>query len=233
MNGGTATPAMHVDEAITSRRSVRAFLPTPVPQATVEHLLDVARRAPSGSNTQPWKVHALAGAAKERLSAAILKARREDPPEAHKAEYFYYMRNWREPYHSRRRATGWGLYGLVGVAKGDRAGSRRQMERNFVFFDAPVGLIFTIDRDLELGSWIDLGMFIQSVMVAARGQGLHTCPQAAFMDYHRVIRGELGIDEREIVVCGMAIGYEDTSKPENGLRLERAPVADFTRFHGF
>ena len=222
-----------VDQAITSRRSVRAFLPTPVPLETVRHLLDVARRAPSGSNTQPWHVYALAGVAKERLSAAILKARREDPLEAHKAEYVYYMRNWREPYHSRRRATGWGLYSLVGVAKGDREGSRRQMDRNFVFFDAPVGLIFTIDRDMELGSWIDLGMFIQNVMVSARGQGLHTCPQAAFMDYHKVIRAELGVPEREIVVCGMAIGHEDLSKPENRLRLERAPVDEFTRFFGF
>lgn len=222
-----------VDQAITSRRSVRAFLPTPVPLETVRHLLNVARRAPSGSNTQPWHVYALAGAAKERVSAAILKARREDPPEAHKAEYVYYMRNWREPYHSRRRATGWGLYSLVGVAKGDREASRRQMDRNFVFFDAPVGLIFTIDRDMELGSWIDLGMFIQNVMVSARGQGLHTCPQAAFMDYHKVIRAELGVPEREIVVCGMAVGHEDPSKPENRLRLERAPVDEFTRFFGF
>lgn len=222
-----------VVEAITSRRSVRAFLPTPVPLAMVRHLLEAASWAPSGSNTQPWNVYALTGAPKEKLSAAILKARREEPPEAHKAEYLSYMKEWREPYLSRRRATGWGLYGLVGVAKGDREGARRQLDRNFVFFDAPVGLIITIDRDLELGSWVDLGTFLQNIMIAARGHGLHTCPQAAFMDYHKIIRAELGVSEREIVICGMAIGHEDRSKPENALRLERAPVDQFTRFFGF
>ncbi|MCX7353332.1 MAG: nitroreductase [Alphaproteobacteria bacterium] len=222
-----------VDEAILSRRAVRAFLPTPVPIETVRHLLAVASRAPSSSNTQPWNVYALTGAPKEKLSAAILKARREEPPEAHKPEYQSYMKEWREPYISRRRATGWGLYNLVGVTKGDREGARRQMERNFVFFDAPVGLIITLDRDLELGSWVDLGTFLQNIMVAARGHGLHTCPQAAFMDYHKIIRAELGVSEREIVICGMAIGHEDTSKPENDLRLERAPVDEFVRFFGF
>lgn len=222
-----------VDEAITSRRSVRAFLPTPVPLAMVRHLLAVASRAPSGSNTQPWNVYALTGAPKEKLSAAILKARREEPPEAHRAEYLSYMKEWREPYLSRRRATGWGLYNLVGVAKGDREGARRQLDRNFVFFDAPVGLIITIDRDLELGSWVDLGTFLQNIMIAARGHGLHTCPQAAFMDYHKIIRAELGVSEREIVICGMAIGHEDPNKPENTLRLERASVDQFTRFFGF
>ncbi len=224
---------MHVDEAITSRRSVRAFLPDPVDETVVRHILEVAARAPSGSNTQPWKVYVVAGAAKERLSAVILKARRDDPPEAHRAEYFYYLRNWREPYHSRRRKIGWGLYGLVGIEKGDVEGSRRQHDRNFIFFDAPVGMIFTLDRDLEKGSWIDLGMFIDNIMLSARGQGLHTCSQAAFMDYHKVIRPELGIPEQEIVVCGLAIGREDTGKPENRLRTEREPVDRFTRFFGF
>jgi nitroreductase len=224
---------MHVDEAITSRRSVRAFLPDPVDETVVRHILEVAARAPSGSNTQPWKVYVVAGAAKERLSAVILKARRDDPPEAHRAEYFYYLRNWREPYHSRRRKIGWGLYGLVGIEKGDVEGSRRQHDRNFIFFDAPVGMIFTLDRDLEKGSWIDLGMFIDNIMLSARGQGLHTCSQAAFMDYHKVIRPELGISEQEIVVCGLAIGREDTGKPENRLRTEREPVDRFTRFFGF
>ena len=224
---------MHVDEAITSRRSVRAFLPDPVDETVVRHILEVAARAPSGSNTQPWKVYVVTGAAKERLSAAILKARRDDPPEEHRAEYFYYLQNWREPYHSRRRKIGWGLYGLIGIEKGDVEGSRRQHDRNFIFFDAPVGMIVTLDRDLEKGSWIDLGMFIDNIMLSARGQGLHTCSQAAFMDYHKVIRQELGIPEQEIVVCGLAIGREDTSKPENRLRTEREPVNSFARFFGF
>jgi nitroreductase len=221
---------MDADEAITSRRSVRAFLPDPVPRETIERILAVASRAPSGSNTQPWKVYVVAGETKARLSAAILKARREDPPGTHNSEYHYYLQKWREPYLSRRRATGWGLYGLVGVAKGDTEGSRRQMDRNFVFFDAPVGMIFTLDRDMETGSWIDLGMFIQSVMISTRGHGLHSCAQAAFMDYHTIVRRELGIPDLEIVVCGLSLGREDTAKPENGLRLTREPVSAFTRF---
>ncbi len=222
---------MNVDEAITSRRSVRAFTPEPVSRATIEHILAVASRAPSGSNTQPWKVYVVAGAAKARLSAAILKARREDPPGIHAGEYHYYLRQWREPYLARRRATGWGLYGLVGIQKGDVEAGRRQHDRNYVFFDAPIGLIVTLDRDLERGSWIDLGRFIQNVMLAARGQGLHSCAQAAFMDYHAIIRRDLGVPEAEIVVCGMAIGHEDTAKPENRLRLPREPVAAFARFY--
>jgi nitroreductase len=224
---------MHVDEAIESRRSVRGFLPDPVDEKIIRHILTVAARAPSGSNTQPWKVYVVSGLAKERLSAAILKARRNDPPEKHRAEYHYYLRNWREPYHSRRRKIGWGLYGLVGVEKGDVEGSRRQHDRNFIFFDAPVGMIFTLDRDMEKGSWIDLGMFLDNVMLSARGQGLHTCSQAAFMDYHTVIRAELGIPDQEIVVCGMAVGLEDTSRPENRLRTDREPVERFARFFGF
>ncbi|MFO0996087.1 MAG: nitroreductase [Alphaproteobacteria bacterium] len=224
---------MHVDEAITSRRSVRAFLPTPVDEAVIRHILEVAARAPSGSNTQPWKVYVVTGTAKERLSAAILKARREDSPDAHQAEYHYYLRKWREPYHSRRRKIGWGLYGLVGIKKGDVEASQRQHDRNFVFFDAPVGLIVTLERDMEKGSWIDLGMFLENVMLSARAQGLHTCAQAAFMNYHTVIRRELGIPEDEIVVCGMSIGREDTTKPENQLRTEREPVDRFARFFGF
>lgn len=221
---------MDVDEAITTRRSIRAFKPDPVSRATIEHILAVAARAPSGSNTQPWKVYVVAGEAKARLSRAILKARRDDPPGTHRAEYHYYLRNWREPYLARRRATGWGLYGLVGIKRGDLAAGKRQLERNFVFFDAPVGLIVTLERDLERGSWMDLGGFIQNVLLAARGQNLHSCAQAAFMDYHAVIRRELGVPEAEIVVCGISIGIEDADKPENRLRTPREPVSRFTTF---
>ena len=226
-----------VDDAIAGRRSVRAFLPTPVPEAVVRHVLTVAARAPSGTNAQPWKVRALAGAAKERLSRAILARRRAEaedragprPP----PEYVYTLRAWREPYTARRRKVGWDLYGLVGVMRGDRAAARRQHDRNFRFFDAPVGLVFTIDRDLEKGSWLDLGMFIQAVMIAARAQGLETCPQAAFMDYHWIVRDALGISDDEVVVCGMSLGHEDPSKPENTLRTEREPVEGFAHFEGF
>ncbi|WP_245610074.1 nitroreductase [Thiomonas bhubaneswarensis] len=222
-----------VDAAITSRRSVRRFLPTPVSRETVEAILQVASRAPSGTNTQPWQVHVLTGEAKARLSACILAAY-DDPVQAaqHTDEYAYYPREWRSPYIDRRRKVGWDLYGLLGIAKGDKAAMHAQHGRNYLFFDAPVGLIFTIDRVMEQGSWLDYGMFLQNIMVAARGRGLDTCPQAAFTTFHRVIEDELKLDAAtQQVVCGMALGWADPQAVENKLVTERAPVAEFTRFH--
>jgi len=218
-----------VDEAITSRRSVRAFLPTPVDEDLIRDILAVAARAPSGTNMQPWKVYVVTGQTKERVSEAILNS----GIRAEKAdwdEYKYYPDHFFEPYLSRRRAVGFELYGLLGIGRRDVERMRAQHDRNFVFFDAPVGMIFTIDRRLELGSWIDHGMFLQSIMIAARGRGLHTCPQAAFAPYHRQIRPILQIPDEEMVVCGMALGYEDVSKPENKLRTEREPVEAFSTF---
>jgi nitroreductase len=228
------TPAeiARVDRAITSRRSVRKFLATPVPRAMVEEILAVASRAPSGTNTQPWRAYALAGARKEALSAAVLHAHDHEQAE-HQEEYRYYPVQWNEPYLGRRRAIGWSLYGLVGIVRGDKAGMHRQHGRNYLFFDAPVGLIFTIDRSLEKGSWLDYGMFLQNVMIAARARGLDTCPQAAFTKYHRVIARELALPDNEMLVCGMSLGYEDTAAPENRLVTERAPTSEFARFDGF
>lgn len=218
-----------VDEALLSRRSVRAFLPDTVDEETVRDILRVASRAPSGTNMQPWKVYVVTGDAKTRLAEAILSS----GIRAEKAvwdEYKYYPDKFFEPYLSRRRAVGYALYTLLGIGRREVERMRAQHDRNFTFFDAPVGMIFTIDRRLNKGSWMDHGMFLQSVMVAARGRGLHTCPQAAFAPYHRFIRPILGIPEEEIVVCGMALGYEDASKPENSLRTERAPVDEFVSF---
>lgn len=222
--------AESVDEALTTRRSVRGFLPDPVPLETLRHILEVSARAPSGTNIQPWFVWAVAGEAKDRLSNAVIAAR-EAGEEEH--EYAYYPREWREPYRSRRRKLGWDLYGLVGVEKGDKAGMYRQHTRNFELFDAPVGLFFTMERHLELGSWLDFGMFLQAIMVAARGQGLDTCPQAAWVGYHKTIRKALGIPDDHAFVCGMALGYADNSLPENTLVSEREPVDTFTKFFGF
>jgi len=222
-----------VDFAITSRRSLRAFLPTAVPRETIESILAVASRAPSGTNTQPWKVHVVTGEAKSRLSAAVLAAH-DDPAVArtHTEEWDYYPRQWASPYIERRRKVGWDLYGLLGIGKTDRAAMHAQHGRNFRFFDAPVGLVFTIDRVMRQGSYLDYGMFLQSVMVAARGRGLDTCPQAAFMQYHRIIAEQLTIPATEMVVCGMSLGYADASKVENRLRTEREPVGAFATFHG-
>ncbi|CAJ0697369.1 Nitrobenzene nitroreductase [Ralstonia edaphis] len=220
-----------VDQAITSRRSVRAFLPTPVAREDIEAILDVARRAPSGSNTQPWKVYVLTGESKARLSESVLAA--YDHPEAdtlHREEYPYYPRTWIDPYQSRRRKVGWDLYGLLGIGRTDKERMHAQHARNFRFFDAPVGIIFTIDRVMEQGSWLDYGMFLEAVMVAARARGIDTCPQAAFTQFHRVIAEHLALTDDEMVVCGMSMGYANPAAIENTLVTERAPVSDFTRF---
>jgi len=220
-----------VDHAIATRQSVRAFLPDPVPRETVAEILQLASRAPSGTNTQPWKATVLTGAAKKRLSDAILAVYNDaDQRKLHTEEYAYYPIKWVDPYLARRRKIGWDLYGLLGIGREDKDKMHAQHGRNYVFFDAPVGIIFTIDRILEQGSWLDFGMFLQNVMVAARARGLDTCPQAAFTQFHRVIARELNLGDHEMVVCGMSLGYADMSKIENELVTEREPVSGFTRF---
>ena len=220
-----------VDAAITSRRSIRAFLDKPVAREDIERILEVAARAPSGTNTQPWKVYVLTGEARRKLSDAIL-AVNADPQQAraHTEEYAYYPREWVSPYIDRRRKVGWDLYSLLGLTRDNKAGMAAQHARNYAFFDAPAGFIFTIDRIMEQGSWLDYGMFLQNIMVAARGRGLDTCPQAAFTQYHRVIARQLGLPENEMVVCGMALGWADPDKVENSLVTEREPAAQFARF---
>jgi nitroreductase len=220
-----------VDHAIETRQSVRAFLPTPVPRETVERILRLASRAPSGTNTQPWRATVLTGAAKVRLSDAILAVYNDaEQRKQHTEEYAYYPTQWVDPYLARRRKIGWDLYGLLDIGREDKAKMHAQHGRNYLFFDAPVGIIFTIDRILEQGSWLDFGMFLQNVMVAARARGLDTCPQAAFTQFHRVIAHELQLAENEMVVCGMSLGYADMSKTENELVTEREPVSGFARF---
>jgi nitroreductase len=221
-----------VDDAITSRRSIRRFLPEPVPAATVEAILDAAARAPSGTNMQPWHGYALAGLAKEALIGAV-QAVFDTGETGHTQEVQYYPDAFFEPYLSRRRAVGWNLYGKLGIARGEAVKMKAQHRRNFQFFDAPVGLIFTIDRRLATGSWLDYGMFLQNIMTAARGLGLDTCAQAAWSHYHRTIRPVLGLSDEETVVCGMALGYADPDAPENTLVTSRTPAREFMRFDGF
>ena len=221
-----------VDWAIVSRRSIRAFLPTPVPREEIDTILQVARHAASGVNIQPWCVHVVAGTVKERVSAAVLRAY-DDPSQLAQLDepYAYYPREWKSPYLERRRKLGWDLYGLLGIPKGDKIRMHAQHARNYRFFDAPVGLFFTVDRVLEQGSLIDYGMFLQSIMIAARARGLDTCAQAAFTTFHRIIARELSVPEHERLVCGMSLGYADPSRIENSLVSERVPVQSFTRFH--
>ena len=220
-----------VDDAIAGRRSVRAFLPDPVSKETIEHILAVASRAPSGTNTQPWQVHVLFGEARQRLTNAVVDAFKNEQDQ-HDHERLYYMTEWREPYVARRRKVGWDMYGLVGITKDNREGMIEQTARNYKFFDAPVGMIFTIDQDMHWGSWLDSGMFLEHVMLAARGQGLETCPQAAFANYHKVVRSVLRLPDSQAIICGMSIGKEDTSAVINELVTEREPVETFTSFYG-
>ena len=229
MTDAAATRA--VDEAITSRHSIRAFLPTPVPRATIEAILAVASRAPSGTNTQPWHVAVLTGDALKSLSAKLVAAY-DDPVERarHSEEYAYYPTEWRSPFIDRRRKVGWDLYGLLGIAKTDKERMHAQHRRNYEFFGAPVGFMFTIDRIMRQGSWLDFGMFLQNVMVAARGRGLDTCPQAAFTPFHRLITEAIGIPDDQQLVCGMSLGWRDPDAIENTLITEREPVARFARF---
>jgi len=217
-------------ETLQSRRSIRAFLPTPVPRETVLELLDLAATAPSGVNTQPWQVHVLTGASLSKLSERLL-GEYENPTFEHQGEYDYYPAQWFEPYLSRRRATGLGLYRLLQIDKTDTARMREQWARNYRFFDAPVGLIFTLHRQLGQGSLIDYGGFLQTLMLAARARGLDTCVQAAFCEYHPLIRQELGIADDAMIVCGMSLGYADPAAPENRFNPGREAAASFTRFH--
>jgi nitroreductase len=227
-----SSPAqLAVDQAITSRHSVRAFLPAAVPQETVADILRVAARAPSGTNTQPWRVYVITAAARQRVMDAVMQVWHDPVKLAqHSEEYAYYPKQWVSPYIDRRRKVGWDLYGLLGLAKDNKAGMHAQHGKNFQFFGAPVGLFFTIDRVMEQGSWLDYGMFLQNIMVAARARGLSTCPQAAWTQFHKIIAQELNFVPTEMLVCGMALGYADDSKIENTLVTERAQVSEFARF---
>ena len=215
--------------ALESRRSVRGFLSAPVERAVIERILAAASRSPSATNTQPWRVHVLTGAALARLCSRLRATRSEQAPEP-APEYEYYPAAWPEPYLGRRRALGWQLYALLGIARGDRVAARAWHDRNFEFFGAPVGMIFTLDRRLAIASYIDLGMFLQGVTTAARGFGLDSCAQAAFASYHAVIRDELALGADEVVVCGLALGRADPAAVANRMVTERVPVAEFARF---
>ena len=222
-----------VDDAINSRQSMREFLPKPVPRELISHLLEVAIRAPSGTNTQPWRTYVLQGGSRDALVAKVCAAHdalRANPALAaeYREEYDYYPEKWVSPYIDRRRENGWGLYGLLGITKGDKDKMHAQHQRNYEFFDAPVGLMFTVDRVLGRGSLVDYGMFLQNFMVAARGHGLHTCPQAAWNGFASIILPHIGAGEGEMLVCGMALGYADETALVNTFRTPRVPASEFT-----
>ncbi|MEH6389532.1 nitroreductase [Pseudomonas profundi] len=223
---------MHIETAIRTRKSVRRFTQRPVARETVERILELAACAPSGNNIQPWQVHAVAGAEKMALSNDIMAAA-QDPDAGMDPEYAYYPDQWFEPYLGRRRESGFGLYEKLGIDRHDFDARKQQELRNYSFFDAPVGIFVSLDRRLNTGSYMDLGMFVQNLMLAARGEGLHTCPQAAFAWYHPIVRQHLPLADEHILVCGISLGYEDETAPENSLQTLRAPVESFSSFHGF
>lgn len=220
-----------VDAAILSRRSVRGYLPVPVSRDDVAHLLDVAARAPSGTNMQPWQVIALAGDELSRFIAGVSDSFVKDGIPGSTQDY--YPTPLPEPWLARRRKIGWDLYGLLGIARGENEKMRVHLLRNLAFFGAPVGLVCTIDRRLQIGSWLDYGMFLQNIATAARGRGLDTCAMAVFAEFPDAIRGLLGIGPDMDIVCGMAIGHADEDAPANALQTERVPAAVFTAFRGF
>lgn len=224
-----------VDAAITSRMSARAFTAQPVPRDTLTAILEVASRAASGTNTQPWRVYVLQGESRNTLVDKVCAAHdaiRANPELAaqYREEYDYYPEKWVSPYIDRRRENGWGLYGLLGIGKADKDRMHAQHQRNFRFFDAPVGLMFTVDRVMGRGSLVDYGMFMQNIMVAARGRGLHTCPQAAWNGFASIVLPHIGAGPDEMLVCGMSLGHADAENPVNSFHTPRVPVAEFTHW---
>jgi nitroreductase len=220
-----------VQDALRARRSIRAFKPDPVPRALIEDLLDMASRAPSGTNIQPWKVHVVSGDVRRRLEAEIL-AHRETKPQDDGAE-FPRTGKRKEPYVSRMRKLGKDMYTLIGIPKGDQAANWNQWGRNYKFFDAPVGLIFTIDKDLDRMSYVDVGIFLQSFMLVAKARGLDTCAQGAWNHYWTVTRRVLDVPDDQYIICGISLGFADDGAPVNALVSEREPVSSFATFHGF
>jgi nitroreductase len=219
-----------IDQILAERFACREFCSTPVPRRTIEQILRVARFAPSGANIQPWHVYVLAGAAKDRVSTALLDAH-ENSRDEHVSEYKYYASDLPDPYLKRRQEFGRLFYGSLGIAQIDLEARSRQTAKNYTFFGAPVGLIVTIDRRLEVGSWLDLGMFVQNVMLAAAGRGLQSCPQETFAKYHRILRPLLSIPAEQMVVCGISVGKAKVERPD--ILMPRADIDEFATFVGF
>ena len=222
-----------VEQAISSRMSVRAFTNQEVSRERILQLLAVSSRAPSGTNTQPWKVYVVEGPAQDELCQRVCAAydsivTNPDLAKEYQSGYAYYPEKWFSPYIDRRRENGWGLYGLLGITKGDKNKMNAQQRKNFEFFGAPVGLFFTIDKELGIGSMLDYGMFLENIMIVARGSGLDTCPQAAWNDYSKIILPFIGAQENEMLVCGMALGYADKSDSVNTFHTPRVAAEEFT-----
>jgi nitroreductase len=221
---------MNVTDAIKSRMSCRAFLDTPVPVGTLRSLLETAKQAPSGGNLQPWQVHVLTG---KRLQEflALIRLKLRDQPQGEGTEYHVYPPNLKEPYRSRRFKCGEDLYATIGVPREDRQRRLAQFARNYELFGAPALLFLVIDRQMGADQWADVGMFMQSIMLLAREQGLHTCAQEAWASWHRTVAEFLALSADMMLFCGMSLGFRDDAAPINRLRTDRASLAEFATFH--
>ena len=223
---------MKVSDALQSRITCRAFLPDPVPAATVRAILDGAKQAPSGGNLQPWWVWVLAGAPLQAFREEIQRKMAANP-QGEEPEYHVYPPGLKEPYRSRRFKCGEDLYATIGIPRENKPARLMQLAKNFDFFGAPVALFFAIDREMQQGQWADLGMFLQSIMLLAREHGLHTCPQEAWARWPQTIGSFLEIPPELMLFCGMGLGRMDESHPINSLRTDRAPVEEFVQMRGF
>lgn len=220
-----------IDVVIKKRFASRSFTDRAVPRKLIEDILNVARFTPSGGNIQPWRVYLVSGTKKEEISAALLDAH-ENAGEQHTSEYNYYAAALPEPFLSRKEEFGRLFYGALRIEQTDAIGRAKQTSKNYQFFGAPVGMIITIDRRLEVGSWLDLGMFIQNVMIAAGARGLQTCPQETFAKYHAILRRHLPIPDEQMVVCGMSMGFAHDDSVLNGSLMPKININEFADFSG-
>ncbi|RZG65401.1 nitroreductase [Acinetobacter bouvetii] len=225
-----------VDQVINSRHSVRAFKTTPIETQTIKDILTVSSRAPSGNNIQPWKVYVVTGQKREALIEKVCTAQTEIFANPQKADLYqesfkYYPIKWTSPFIERRRENGWGLYGLLGIQKGEQDKMQQQLLRNYQLFDAPVGLFFTANTILEIGSKMDIAMMIQNVMITAKARGIDSCPQAAWNPFHQVVAEVLDIPDDEELVCAVALGYADQTQVVNQLHTPRVPAEEFAIFY--
>jgi nitroreductase len=219
---------MNIIDAIRNRASVRAFTDRSVSKDTINQILDTARWAPSGANIQPWQVVVISGDTKREIGDALVEA--GSSGQVSNPDYKYYAKRIAEPYRSRQKTCGAALYEALGISRDDKEARRDQWLKNYHGFGAPVELLFFVDSVLEKGSWVDMGMFIQNVMLAARGHGLETCPQASMAEFPDIVRDILKLPDSLSLVCGVAIGYPDVDDPVNRYRTERESVEAFTKW---
>lgn len=222
-------PSQTVTAAIATRKTIRAFKSDPVSRQTLEQILTLALRAPSGGNLQPWRVYALLDGARDEMVRRVAEVRK-DHPMGEPPEYHVYPPALTEPYKTRRFRVGEAMYATMNVPREDKPARLKFFSGNWDFFGAQCGLIFTMDRQMQEGQWADLGMFMENIMLLARERGLHTCAQEAWALFHPTIREYLSIPENEMIFCGMAIGTADETHPVNSLVTERAPLSEIVTF---